>query len=118
MFGAIKQPNGKYAITELIQFRNSKTFRIKERLKSMGGIWNPTKKWWENIDESHLKDIPACKYLKVRLAPCPDAGHENSYDVFVYECDIKENKVRELTMGDDRIWVNIEEVYGEAQKSV
>lgn len=112
MFGAVKQPNGKYTICELHKFRNSKTFHIKDKLKSLGGKWNPDTKHWEDIDEIHLKDISAVKRLKVRLAPHPQVSSV-SQDIVVYPYDIKDNKVSQLTYGDDHVWVEIEEIYGE-----
>jgi len=116
MFGAIKQPNGKYTITEVFERKQghfqSKTFHIKDKLKMMGGRWNPKTKLWEDVDEIHLKDIPAEKRLKVRIAPHSQVSSV-AQDIFVYPSDIENNCVSELTMGDDHVWVPIEEVYGE-----
>jgi hypothetical protein len=39
MFGAIKQPNGKYTIVEINHYGRfrTKTFHIKDKLKSLDG---------------------------------------------------------------------------------
>jgi len=116
MFGAIRQANGKYTITEVFERKRgrfqSKTFHIKDKLKMMGGRWNSQTKHWEDIDEVHLKDIPAEKRLKVRVAPHSQVSSV-AKDRFVYPSDIENNSVKELTMGDDHVWVPIEEIYDE-----
>jgi hypothetical protein len=116
MFGAIRQPNGKYTIVEHSFGRFSpKTFHVKDKLKALGGVWNPQTKRWEDIDEVNLPSIPAEKRLKVRLKyhPSVHLSPDSNRDRRVYPSDIKDNRVSELTMGDDHEWVEIEEIYGE-----
>jgi len=113
MFGAIKQPNGKYAIVEIYPFR-SKTFYVKDKLKVLGGRWNPESRWWEDIDETLLSQVPGgvTKRFKIRVAAHPEVS-SISRDRYCYQHDIQNNQIRELTMGDDHVWVDIEEIYGE-----
>ena len=116
MFGAIKQPNGKYSIVEIYRFnRTHKTYHIKDMLKVFGGRWNVDTKRWEDIDEVNLPKIPAVKRLKVRLAYNGNvhlSPNENR-DRHVYPFEIQNNQVSVLDMGDSHTWVDIEEIYGE-----
>ena len=112
MYGAIKNPTtGRYTIVPAYpDYKN--TYAIREKLKRMGGIWLSTEKHWVNIEEKFLKDIPASKRLKIRLAAHSRVCDEHR-DMFVFEHEIKNGQVRMLDMGDDHTWVDVEEIYGE-----
>ena len=87
MFGAIKQQNNKYAIVECWPY-TSKTWNIKDKLKNLGGKWNPEKKQWENINEEDLSKIPATKEIKVRIeAYC----HEEEHDTYRFEHEVNKD---------------------------
>jgi hypothetical protein len=110
MIGAIKQPNGKYTLTD-ISFDNKahSTYKYRQKIKGFGSTWDG--KNWIDFPEDKLKEIGASKRLKIRTEPYP--GVDKSEDSFTYEYQIKDNKVKRLTISDDREWVKIEEIYGE-----
>jgi hypothetical protein len=113
MYGAIKNPTtGRYIIVSAYPDYKS-TRRIREKLKRMGGIWMSTEKQWVNIEEKFLKDIPASKRLKVLLAPHRGVS-DDPKEIFVFEHQIVNNQVRMLDWGDDHVWVDVQEILGEA----
>lgn len=87
MFGAIKQPTGRFAIVECAP-HYAKLYHIRGKLKSLGGYWNSNKGWWENIKEEDLPQIPASKCIKIRIAKyC----HTEEHDAMRFEHEIDEN---------------------------
>ena len=89
MFGAIKQENGKYTIVECWPYV-AKTWGIRNKLKELGGTWNPDKKCWENIKEEDLPQIKASKEVKIRIEKyC----HEEERDITGFEHEIKDGRV-------------------------
>jgi hypothetical protein len=112
MLGAIKLPNGKYAIKDRYDTpRFGTTYHKRERLRAMGGKWNGETRHWEGIDEQFLKDLHAYKLVKVKIKPYPGCDVESV--ISVYEDQIKNNQVQVLDWGDSRIWVDVVENLGE-----
>ena len=48
MVGAIKQPNGLYSIHDLWN-EKGQTYKLRDKLRIMGGIWNPKSKSWDMV---------------------------------------------------------------------
>ncbi len=112
MFGAIKISEDNYTIVECYPFR-SKTYSIKDKLKSLGGAWNSKKKRWEGIKEKDLAAIPASKRIKIKIGK---TCHHPPQDIFCFEHRIKDGKIRvSCNMCDSYgILVDVLENYGEA----
>ena len=111
MIGAIKQPDGKYTLTD-ISYDNKahSTYNYRHKIKGFGGRWDVDKKRWVDFPEENLKEIGASKRLKIRTDAHSGIPEEDS---FAYQYQIKDNKVKRINMGDDWDMVNIIKIYGE-----
>lgn len=106
-----RKSDGLYQIN-----KSSRTYKIKETIKKLGGKWDVEKQCWI-VPESALKEIKAYKRFKVRVeSHC----HEEEQDIFCEEDDVEKGFIilgcgicdKSYICGDN---VKISKVYGEIE---
>jgi hypothetical protein len=94
-YGALLQPDGTYAIVGRWFFPSGKTtttWNIRSKIAMVGGVWNPTKRRWENVSEQFLEQLGASKRRPclVQLNCCKSLNHP--YIKTIYEDEIEASK--------------------------